>query len=422
MERQTSASRRTRVILGHVLSRQQSNNRALSLQETSAADHVDAKKVHVNDLKTSQADFTVMQDDFNFRSYVSGQDDSAFKALDYICYQGEKAKLISEFILKHPWESIQPRGSSLVAEDYKGDVAGVARSYIYDCNINGQASSASYVFLIRVHPDYRRMSLAVYLTARLFYRDVTEADVQYMTSWVVVDNTPSLGLQDRIASVGKEAYGMPESETIGSYRCVGSYLKDLVSTFNPNILDNPSLIFRHFTSPNLCSSLVTPKYRDAQFFPHDIEELFASPLSLGVFTISTQTNQTESVKASICVWNSGEVRITSVKDSEFRSDGAILLHNAWFHPSPEGQALFLVLIRRVCQLMLQKGFKFVNLFLPDKGNNELHDLYIPIIQQLEKGSKINVTWRARVWYVKNKTKLDMKAYPDLFYDPRQALV
>jgi len=417
----SSASRRTRVILRHVLPNGHQAN--IAFENTAAEEFVDSSKLHINDLKTSQANFTVMQDDFNFRPYVSGQDDAAFKALDYICYQGEKTKLISEFPLKHPWETIQPRGSSLVAEDYKGDVAGVARSYIYDCNINGESSSNSYVFLIRVHPDYRRMSLAVYLTGRLFYRDVTEADVQYMTSWVVVDNTPSLGLQDRIAAVGKEAYGMPESETIGSYRCVGTYLDVLANTYDLSIPDDQSIIFRQFTSPSLCASLVTPKYRNAQFFPHDIEQLFASPLSLGVFTMSTKSNQLkESVKASICVWNSGDVRITSFKDSDFRSDGAILLHNAWFHPSPEGQALFLALIQRVCRLMQQKGFKFVNLFLPDKGNNEIHDLYIPIIQQLERGSKINVTWRARVWYVRNKTKLDMKTYPEIFYDPRQALI
>jgi len=420
MERQSSASRRTRVILGHVLSKRQ---QIIAFENTSAADLVDPNKVHINELKTSQADFTVMQDDFNFRPYISGQDDAAFKALDYICYQGEKTKLISEFLLKHPWELIQPRGSSLVAEDYKGDVAGFARSYIYDCNINGEASSTSYVFLIRVHPDYRRMSLAVYLTGRLFYRDVTEADVQYMTSWVVVDNTPSIGLQDRIAAVGKEAYGMPESETIGSYRCVGTFLDVLANTYDLSLPDDQSMIFRHFTSPSLAASLVTPKYRNAQFFPHDIEALFASPLSLGVYTMSTKSNdKTEAVKASVCVWNSGEVRITSVRNSDFRSDGAILLHNAWFHPSPEGQALFSALIQRVCREMLQQGFKFVNLFFPDRGNNEIHDLYIPIIQQLEQGAKLNVTWRARVWYVRDKRKLDMKNYPDIFYDPRQALI
>jgi len=415
---QRSASQRTQVILGHIVPR---NNNEYVFQ-TTASEFVQKPKTLPSDIKTDNHDFSTLQDDFTFRPYVSGKDDAAFKALDYICYQGEKTKLISEFVFKHPWESIQPRGSSLVAEDYKGDVAGVARSYIYDCNVNGEASSTSYVFLIRVHPDYRRMSLAIYLTARLFYRDVTEADVQYMTSWVVVDNNASLGLQDRIASVGKEVYGMPDSEIIGAYRCLGCFTSEFCSRFPLPM--NDSAIFRHVASPEVASSIVTPQYVESQFFPHDLKALFASPLNLGLFTISAKNPNTgvEEVMASIIGWNSGDVRISSFRDSDFRSDGAFLLCNPWFHPSTEGRAHFRQLLAHVCHSMTSKGFKFVNFFLPNDQNSAIQKMYAPVIQQLEKVAKMNVTWRARVWYVKNKTRLDMSKFSNIFYDPRQTLI
>jgi len=413
----SNASRRTQAILGHLIPR---NNNEYVFQTTSEL--VQSPATLPNEIKTESHDFSTLQDDFTFRPYVSGKDDAAFKALDYICYQGEKTKLISEFVFKHPWESIQPRGSSLVAEDYKGDVAGVARSYIYDCNVNGEASSTSYVFLIRVHPDYRRMSLAIYLTARLFYRDVTEADVQYMTSWVVVDNNASLGLQDRIASVGKEVYGMPDSEIIGAYRCLGCFLPDFCSRFPLPM--NDSVVFRQLTSPEAAASIVLPQYEHSQFFPHDLQTLFASPLSLGCFTITAKNPNTgvDEVMASIIGWNSGDVRISSFRNSDFRSDDAFLLCNPWFHPSSEGRAYFRQLLAHVCHSMSSKGFKFVNFFLPNDQTNQTQKLYLPVIQQLEKLAKMNVTWRARVWYVRNKTRLDMSKFSDIFYDPRQTLI
>jgi ribosomal protein S18 acetylase RimI-like enzyme len=416
---QHAVSRRTQVIIGHIIPR---NNQADAFRLQSTSTDLVQPTVLPNEIKTQNHDFTTLQDDFTFRPYVSGKDDAAFKALDYICYQGEKTKLISEFVLKHPWETVQPRGSSLVAEDYKGDVAGVARSYIYDCNVNGEASSTSYVFLIRVHPDYRRMSLAIYLTARLFYRDVTEADVQYMTSWVVVDNTASLGLQDRIASVGKEVYGMPESEIIGAYRCLGCPLTEFTSKFSAPL--NNSTIFRQVTSSQVATSLVAPHYADSQFFPHDLQALFASPLSLGVFTISAKNPTTgeEEVMASISAWNSGEVRISSFRDSDFRSDGAILLYNPWFHPSPEGREFFKQLVGQTCLTMSDKGFRFVNFFLPNDLNSEVQKQYLPVIEKIEKLAKMNVTWRARVWYVRNKTRLNMNKFSNIFYDPRQTLI
>jgi len=421
MQRST-ATRRTQVIIGHILPGKHSN--ALSLQTTSASVDLVQPTVLPEQIKTQNHDFTALQDDFTFRPYVSGKDDAAFKALDYICYQGEKTKLISEFLLKHPWETVQPRGSSLVAEDYKGDVAGVARSYIYDCNVNGAASSTSYVFLIRVHPDYRRMSLAIYLTARLFYRDVTEADVQYMTSWVVVDNNASLGLQDRIASVGKEVYGMPESEIIGAYRCLGSFLSNFQQVTSPYLKLDESLIFRQLTSAQHASSVVAPQYVDSQFYSHDLLELYSSPLSLGLFTIFAKNPQTgrEELMASISAWNSGEVRVSSFRDSDFRSDGAFLLYNPWFHPSVQGQSAFRSLLANVAQNMSDKGFRFVNIFLPNGDTCPLQKLYVPIIQEIEKAAKMNVTWRARVWYVRNKVHLDMIKYPNIFYDPRQTLI
>jgi len=413
------------VIIGHILPGNHSN--APSLQTTSAGAQQDLVQPSVdpNQIKTQNHDFSALQDDFTFRPYVSGKDDAAFKALDYICYQGEKTKLISEFLLKHPWESVQPRGSSLVAEDYKGDVAGVARSYIYDCNVNGAASSTSYVFLIRVHPDYRRMSLAIYLTARLFYRDVTEADVQYMTSWVVVDNNASLGLQDRIASVGKEVYGMPESEIIGAYRCLGCFLTNFNQYSSQFLKLDDSMTFRQINSAQIASSIVSPQYVDSQFYPHDLDALYSSPLSLGVFAITTRNPQTgkDELLASVSAWNSGEIRVSSFRDSDFRSDGAILLYNPWFHPSPKGQAAFRSLVANVGHSMADKGYRFVNLFLPNGGQDSpQQDMYIPIVQEIEKVAKMNVTWRARVWYVRNKTHLDMKTFPDIFYDPRQTLI
>jgi len=418
----SSASRRTQVILGHIIPRKNNEYVLQTTASESGTEFVERPKTLPKDIKTESHDFSTLQDDFTFRPYVSGKDDAAFKALDYICYQGEKTKLISEFVFKHPWESIQPRGSSLVAEDYKGDVAGVARSYIYDCNVNGEASSTSYVFLIRVHPDYRRMSLAIYLTARLFYRDVTEADVQYMTSWVVVDNNASLGLQDRIASVGKEVYGMPDSEIIGAYRCLGCPLSEFCSRFPLPM--NDSAVFRKVASPEAGSSIVTPQYVDSQFFPHDLKALFASPLSLGLFTISAKNPNSgvEEVMASVIGWNSGDVRISSFRDSDFRSDGAFLLCNPWFHPSPEGRAYFRQLLAHVCHSLSSKGFKFVNFFLPNDQNSHIQKMYVPVIQQLEKVAKMNVTWRARVWYVKNKTRLDMNKCSNIFYDPRQTLI
>jgi len=417
----SSVTRRTQVIIGHILPR---NNQSgvYSFQATSTSVDLVQPTVLPENIKAQNHDFSTLQDDFTFRPYESGKDDAAFKALDYICYQGEKTKLISEFLLKHPWETVQPRGSSLVAEDYKGDVAGVARSYIYDCNVNGAASSTSYVFLIRVHPDYRRMSLAIYLTARLFYRDVTECDVQYMTSWVVVDNNASLGLQDRIASVGKEVYGMPESEIIGAYRCLGCFVSEFAQLSSKIILNDSSIV-RHVTSPQVASSIVTPNHVHSQFFPHDLEALFSSPLSLGVFTLSVKgPSGEERMMASVSAWNSGDVRISSFRDSDFRSDGAFLLYNPWFHPSPEGRDCFRQLIAQACNTLASKGFRFVNMFLPNDQNSEAQMMYAPVIQEFEKLAKMNVTWRARVWYVRNKTRLDMNKFANIFYDPRQTLI
>jgi len=83
---QRSASQRTQVILGHIVPR---NNNEYVFQ-TTASEFVQKPKTLPSDIKTDNHDFSTLQDDFTFRPYVSGKDDAAFKALDYICYQGEK--------------------------------------------------------------------------------------------------------------------------------------------------------------------------------------------------------------------------------------------------------------------------------------------------------------------------------------------
>jgi hypothetical protein len=99
MQRST-ATRRTQVIIGHILPGKHSN--ALSLQTTSASVDLVQPTVLPEQIKTQNHDFSALQDDFTFRPYVSGKDDAAFKALDYICYQGEKNQINLRILVETP--------------------------------------------------------------------------------------------------------------------------------------------------------------------------------------------------------------------------------------------------------------------------------------------------------------------------------
>jgi len=113
------------------------------------------------------------------------------------------------------------------------------------------------------------------------------------------------------------------------------------------------------------------------------------------------------------VWNSGEVRITVIRETDFRSDGAILLYNHWCEHSEKGYEALNYLLENVCQILSTEGFKYVFLFFPDK---------LDLFHRYEKFSSIDILWKARVFYIINQTKLDTQTFPNIFYDPRECLV
>jgi len=291
-----------------------------------------------------------------------------------------------------------------VAEDEKGEMVGIARSYIYPCLINGRPSSTSYAFLTRVHPHHRRNNLAAWLISQIFYHDVTTAEVEYMSSWVILDNHSSLGLQDRITKEAAGRHGMPPPDNLGMFRCMLLMIEDVAQNIP---LDNKQ---RFVFLDQIRQQQVAKNYHGHyQFFPLDTEILFASPLNLGAYAIF----QDSELLAVVNVWNSGQVRVSCLRDSNFRSDDSVLVYNHWYEDSPRGQKAFLQLLQLTADVMASKGFRFINLFFPDK---------VRILNRFEPRCKLNVLWMARVWYVMNTDKVDMKQFPDLYYDPRECLV
>jgi len=345
--------------------------------------------------------------------YEAGKDDAAFKALDYLCCQGIKTKLVSEFLLKIAFEQIQPRGWCCVAEDTNGDMVGIARSYVYECMINGKPSPISYAFLIRTHPHYRRRNLAIRLTSQLFSHDVQVADVEYMSSWVVVDNFSSQGLQEKIGIRGSQLHGMSPPDSLKNFRCIGKPINFFSQSSEQSA---SSVIYKVSLQDQI--EIARSFQTNYQFFPLDIEALFKSPLNLGCYVLKEKVINSsgqieEQLLAYINVWNSGEVRLTMIRETDIRSDGAVLMYNSWHEDSERGQEAFKKLVEKAAKELSNKGFKFVFTFFSETT---------PFNSAHATNAQIDTLWQARVWYVVSQEKLDMQAFPNLFYDPRQCLV
>jgi len=166
------------------------------------------------------------------------------------------------------------------------------------------------------------------------------------------------------------------------------------------------------TEPTQQLKLARQHIPSRQFTPVDLDVLFNSPLNLGTFVL--RDKKTQNIVAMFNVWNSGEVRVTFLRDSDFKSDGAILFYNHWIDDSnPNASDLFKILIEKAAEEMLERSFKFLFLFFPDN---------ILSYPDVEHKAKINILWKARVWYVVNQDRLDMDSFPGVFYDPRQCLI
>jgi len=388
-----------------------------------------------------------IQQNFSLRDYLVGADDAAFKALDFLCCQGHATKLVSEFPLVHPFEEVQPRGWCCVAEDKTGSMVGIARSYVYSCMVNGQISSVSYVFLLRVHPHYRRQNLALWLTTQLFFHDVQENDVEYMTSWVVVDNLSSLHLQDKIAEEARTKHGMPKPELLGSFRCVGQTVQELLEKINqkseveevdPEVaiakrqaikeeinhddedveeveqitIGDMDCEIKQIASLPEELELIDTMHGKNQFFPTDVETLVKSQFHLGTFVVVDK--KTNRILGGIHSWNSGAIRITSLRDTDFRASDAALLYNPfWVRDTEFSQEICDSLTAHVALRMRKIGYSFIYCFFPEEH---------PSVSKIAPNSVINVPWRARIWYVTNETKVEVGPDSSIFYDPRQCLV
>jgi len=436
MDATTQQILRRALILSRHLSISENNNSAPPLQVS----------------KTSTAE--EIQQNFNLREYLVGDDDAAFKALDFLCCQGHATKLVSEFPLVHPFEEIQPRGWCCVAEDKTGSMVGIARSYVYSCMVNGQTCAVSYAFLLRVHPYYRRQNLALWLTTQLFFHDVQENDVDYMTSWVVTDNLSSLGLQDKIAEEARSKHGMPAPELIGNFRCVGQTIEEILEKMHQHNtlsgyqieevdtevqdakkqeikedLDNADddvekdveyitigdmdCEIRQINSVEEECELIEIMHGNNQFFPSDVESLVKSLFHLGTYILTDKKNN--KILGGIHAWNSGAIRITSLRDTEFRADEAALLYNPfWTKEFADLSPLICASLISSATLSLRRaGFKYLYCFLP-----ETH----PTVPVIAEKATINVPWRARIWYVTNTTKVTVPDDSSIFYDPRQCLI
>lgn len=404
----SSALFRTQVLANHLtgnLSRNSGESRVLTLQPTTFSD--------------SQSRAEVISQEFALREYVVGKDDAAFKALDFLCCQGA-SKLVSEFLLKYAFEQIQPRGWCCVAENQKGDMVGLVRTYIYQCSVNGEPASVSYTFLMRVHPHYRQKNLATFLITQVFLHDVHEADVDYMTSWVISDNGPSLSLQDKIHKEASAKHGMPAPDVIGSFRCIGISIPNMLSLCSTT---NSQSTFSFQNSQYTFAKLSREEqvfygnkfHSKHQFFPLDLDKLYEQPINVGAYAILEETNGEPEVIALVNVWNNSQVRITYAHDSKFRSEDSVLLHNHWYEDSERGRTLFTRLVEMVASSLDADGFKFAFLFFPT---------FVPLIEtkQFEKKADVNVIWNPRVWYVNKPDKLDMQKFGDIFYDPRECLI
>lgn len=393
-----------------------------------------------------------IQQNFSLREYLVGDDDAAFKALDYLCCQGHATKLVSEFPLVHPFEEVQPRGWCCVAEDKTGSMVGIARSYVYTCIVNGQTSAVSYAFLLRVHPYYRRQNLALWLTTQLFFHDVQENDVDYMTSWVVSDNLSSLHLQDKIAEEARTKHGMPAPELLGNFRCVGQTIDEVLEKIHQNntrsaqtdvdqevadakkqeikedlnssadddvekevnlTIGDMECEIKQINSLQEECDLIQAMHGNNQFFPSDVDELVKSSFHLGTYVLIDK--KTNKVLGGIHAWNSGAIRISSLRDTEFRAEEAALLYNPfWIKELEDLSPLICDSIISHATLSLRRaGFKYLYCFFPD---------HHPSLPTISEKAPINVPWRARIWYVTNQTKVTVPDDSSIFYDPRQCLI
>jgi len=404
---ETTAFRRAAVIFQHILSTPIKQH---MLQVSGVSSDASEKRMGIRPAEEVQQDFTI-------REYDMDKDIVGFTALDYLCCQGVTTKLVTEFLMKYTFEHIQPRGWCCIAEDQSGNMVGSGRSYVYDCLVNGKSASVSYVFLIRVHPHFRRRNLALWLTTQLFFHDLQVSDIDYMSSWVVVDNVHSITLQDKIAKSGASIHGMPEPDTLSTYLSIGCPLPDILqdqefktSEAAQEQLDKEAGIYFEKVRPEDEVELARHIHAKTQFLPNDLDALFGAQFHVGTYVMRRGDKE---IVAYINVWNSGEIRVSTLRDSNVRSDGSFTAYNPWFEPSPEGARAFHMMISLINIEMAQQNFKFAFFFFPE--DYEMN-------QKLMRTAKMNIPWKARIWYVSNQTKIDTTNFPSIFYDPRQCLM
>jgi len=296
----------------------------------------------------------------------------------------------------------------------------------------------------------RRQNLALWLTTQLFFHDVQENDVDYMTSWVVSDNLSSLGLQDKIADEARQKHGMPAPELLSNFRCVGQTINELleklshrveiVEDVDPEValakkeeikeeinnddedvedveqitLGDMDCEIKQISSASEELDLVNSMHGNSQFYPTDIDTLLKSQFHLGTFVVVEK--KTNTVIGGIHAWNSGAIRITTLRDSDFRADDAALLHNPFWNrdlPFDVAEQLSDGLTSHVALRMRKNGYKFLYCFFPEE---------YPTVSKISQKAAVNVPWRARIWYVTNQTRVTVSEKNTIFYDPRQCLI
>jgi len=149
-----------------------------------------------------------------------------------------------------------------------------------------------------------------------------------------------------------------------------------------------------------------------QFLPKDLEALFESDLHLGTFVVR-HIDENGEILAYVALFNSGEIRVSSIRDSDIRSDDAATIYNPWFQGSLLGAHAFKELLKHVVARLAVDEFQFVFFFFP--GEYEINRVLASL-------AKIDVSWKARIWYVNNQNRIDLNYSSAIFYDPRQCLM
>lgn len=364
-----------------------------------------------------------IKDLFRIRPYKIKEDDKAFQELDRMCSQGEKTKLVSEFPLELPFESIQEKGVSIVLEDKKtGAFAGTTRSYIHDVMVNGVNRKISYHFLLRVNPTYRNQGLGGYIMGLLYKNDVVAGDVDYIYAYVIENNNTSAAIQKKVQSQNESRTGSSNEgamlagfENLGIFSSLAWHINPQTPLVSPLSAQAAAQIsIRHVTNAQeQLAILRDPKALfSSQLFPADVEKLVSSPLNLGIYVAKDAATGRE---AGFLSWDSGRVRKTYIQGSTLHYDKSVLLYNSWASDASEesSQLLHHLLFTVGNQYAATGKYTSLLTYVP-KGSS--------LTTALAKTSAYNVEWMLKFWQIKGEKRVTDVNGRKVFFDPRTCLL